>query len=122
MKFLLPATLLIAALPSFAQDIAALTADTKKTVLPVVPKVVNAMQDAVASKEVAGAIPVCREQAPELIKEKRQETGWDIRRVSLKTRNAERGTPDLWEARQLADFNIRAANGEKIDSLEKTKS
>lgn len=121
MKFLLPATLLIAALPSFAQDIAALTADTKKTVLPVVPKVVNAMQDAVASKGVAGAIPVCREQAPELIKEKRQETGWDIRRVSLKTRNAERGTPDLWEARQLADFNIRAANGEKIDSLEKSE-
>ncbi|WP_295004556.1 DUF3365 domain-containing protein [uncultured Dechloromonas sp.] len=121
MKFLLPATLLMAALPSFAQDLAALTAETKKTVLPVVPKVVNAMQDAVADKGVAGAIPVCKEQAPALIKEKRQETGWDIRRVSLRTRNAERATPDLWEARQLADFNIRAAQGEKIDSLEKSE-
>ncbi len=121
MKKILPMTLLLAALPVFAQDLAALTAETKKTVLPVVPKVVSAMQDAVAEKGVAGAIPVCKEQAPELIKAKRQETGWDIRRVSLKTRNAERGTPDLWEVRQLADFNIRAANGEKIETLEKSE-
>lgn len=121
MKAQLALALLVAALPALAQDIAALTAETKKAVLPVVPKVVNAMQEAVAEKGVAGAIPVCKEQAPELIKAKRQETGWDIRRVSLKTRNAERGTPDLWEVRQLADFNIRAGNGEKIDTLEKSE-
>lgn len=121
MKALFPLTLLVAALPALAYDLGALTAETKKTVLPVVPKVVNAMQDAVAEKGVAGAIPVCKEQAPALIKEKRQETGWDIRRVSLKTRNPERATPDLWEVRQLADFNIRAANGEKIDTLEKSE-
>src|SRR5574343_1417872 len=121
MKALLPTALLIAALPALAQDVAALTVDTKKKVLPVVPTVVAAMQEAVADKGVAGAIPVCKEQAPALIKAKRQETGWDIRRVSLKTRNAERGTPDLWEVRQLADFNIRAANGEKLDSIEKSE-
>jgi hypothetical protein len=121
MKIQLAVALLVASLPALAQDIPALTAETKKAVLPVVPKVVNAMQEAVAEKGVAGAIPVCKEQAPELIKAKRQETGWDIRRVSLKTRNAERATPDLWEVRQLADFNIRAANGEKIDTLEKSE-
>jgi hypothetical protein len=121
MKTPLAITLLVASLPALAQDIGALTAETKKAVLPVVPKVVAAMQEAVAEKGVAGAIPVCKEQAPELIKAKRKETGWDIRRVSLKTRNAERGTPDLWEVRQLADFNIRAANGEKIDTMEKSE-
>jgi len=121
MKPLLALSLIAAVLPAFAQDIAALTADTKKTVLPVVPKVVAAMQEAVAEKGVAGAIPVCKVQAPELIKAKRQETGWDIRRVSLKTRNAERGTPDIWEVRQLADFNIRAGNGEKPETLEKSE-
>lgn len=57
--------LLFAAVPATAQDLNALTADTKKTVLPVVPKVVNAMQKAVAAKGVAGAIPVRKEQAPE---------------------------------------------------------
>lgn len=121
MKNLFAATLFLAALPVLAQDIGILTADTKKTVLPVVPKVVNAMQEAVAEKGVAGAIPVCKEQAPALIKEKRNETGWDIRRVSLKARNPERGTPDLWEVRQLADFNIRAANGEKPETIEKSE-
>jgi len=121
MKKLLPLSLLLAAWPALAQDIAALTAETKKAVLPVVPKVVNAMQEAVADKGVAGAIPVCKEQAPELIAQKRKETGWDIRRVSLKSRNAERGTPDLWEARVLADFNIRAAHGEKPETLEKSE-
>jgi len=121
MKAFLPIALVLATLPALAQDIGALTADTKKTVLPVVPKVVNAMQEAVAAKGVAGAIPVCKEEAPALIKEKRKETGWEIRRVSLKTRNAERATPDLWEVRQLADFNIRAATGEKPETLEKSE-
>lgn len=121
MKYILPISLALFAFPTLAQDISTLTADTKKTVLPVVPKVVNAMQEAVKSQGIAGAIPVCKEQAPALIMEKRKETGWDIRRVSLKTRNAERGTPDLWEVRQLADFNIRAAQGEKPDTLEKSE-
>jgi hypothetical protein len=121
MKTSLPIALLFAAFPALAQDVGALTADTKKTVLPVVPKVVAAMQEAVAEKGVSGAIPVCKEKAPALIKDKRMETGWDIRRVSLKARNAERGTPDVWEARQLADFNFRAANGEKIDTMEKSE-
>lgn len=118
MKTLLPFALIAAALPAFAQDLASLTADTKQTVLPVIPKVVGAMQETVAAKGSAEAIPVCRDIAPQIIKGMREQTGWDIRRVSLKTRNAQRGTPDLWEARQLADFNIRAANGEKPETLE----
>jgi hypothetical protein len=119
MKTILAIALVAAALPALAQDVAALTAETRKTVLPVVPQVVNAMQEAVAAQGVAGAIPVCKVQAPALIEQKRAETGWDIRRVSLRTRNAARATPDLWEARQLADFNIRAAQGEKPETLEK---
>jgi hypothetical protein len=84
MKLPLTLILLTATLHAGAQDVGALTAETKKTVLPVVPKVVNAMQEAVAEKGVAGAIPVCKDQAPRLIKEVRDSTGWSIRRVSLK--------------------------------------
>lgn len=121
MKPLFAISLLFAALPVVAQDLGALTAETKKAVLPLIPQVLNTMQVVVAQTGTAGAIPVCKDQAPQLIKEKRQETGWDIRRVSLKARNAERATPDLWEVRQLADFNIRAANGEKPETLEKSE-
>ena len=118
MKMPFAVLLTVAAWPALAQDVAALTAETKATVLPVVPKVVAAMQEAVATRGVADAIPVCKEQAPQLIKEKRQETGWDIRRVSLKARNPERGTPDAWEAEKLAEFERRAASGEKPESIE----
>jgi len=121
MKRLLLSALISLSSPVWASDVNALTLETKKTVLPVIPKVVSAMQDAVANMGVAGAIPVCKDQAPQLIMEKRKETGWDIRRVSLKVRNQERGIPDVWEARQLADFNIRAANGEKPETLEKSE-
>lgn len=99
-------------------DVAAALAETKKTALPLLPKVVGAMQAAVAAKGAAGAIPVCRVEAPTLLHALRQQTGWDIRRVSLKTRNPVTGTPDAWEVRQLADFNIRAANGEKPEQIE----
>ena len=112
------ALLVTCSLPVCAQDVAALTAETRSTVLPVVPKVIATMQEAVANEGVAGAIPVCKDLAPQLIAKKRAETGWDIRRVSLKTRNAARGTPDPWEAVQLADFDRRAAAAEKPETIE----
>ena len=121
MKFkslVLLCSLLAAADLALAQDIDAVLADTKKTALPLLPKVVGAMQSAVAAKGTAGAIPVCRVEAPALLHEMRQQTGWNIQRVSLKTRNAVTGTPDAWEAKQLALFNIRAANGEKPEQME----
>ncbi len=66
--------LLTTALPTFAQDLGSLTAESKKAVLPVVPKVVSALQEAVTEKGAAGATPVCKEEAPELIKAKPQGT------------------------------------------------
>ena len=121
MKATVGIALLVCTLPVCAQDLAALTGETRATVLPVIPKVIATMQEAVATEGVAGAIPVCKDLAPQLIGAKRAETGWDIRRVSLKTRNAERGTPDAWEAAQLADFDRRAASGEKPETIEKSE-
>ncbi len=103
---------------TLAQDPAALLEETRKTALPLLPKVVKTMQQAVKEEGVVGAIPVCKVKAPLLLQELRQQTGWNIRRVSLKTRNDATGTPDVWEARQLADFNIRAAAGTRPDALE----
>lgn len=116
LAFALP--LLLATQTLWAQDADALLTDTRKTALPVLPKVVKAMQTAVKEQGPVGAIGVCKEKAPQLLQEIRQQTGWEIRRVSLKTRNAATGTPDVWEARQLAEFNIRVANGAKPETLE----
>lgn len=111
-------TLACIALNVQAQDLDALKLDTRKQALPVLPKVVAMMKETVVAKGAVDAIPVCKDKAPQLIKEQSDKTGWQMHRVSLKTRNPERGAPDVWEARQLADFNIRATNGEKPDTLE----
>lgn len=121
MKLPIGVALLVCTLPVCAQDLAALSAETRKTVLPVIPNVIARMQEAVAKEGVAGAIPVCKDLAPQLIAKKRAETGWDIRRVSLKTRNAERATPDAWEEAQLAEFDRRAAAGEKPETIERSE-
>jgi mono/diheme cytochrome c family protein len=118
MKPMLLCAALVLSGQALAQDVGALIADTRKQALPVLPKVVGMMQETVKAEGAAGAIPVCKEKAPELLKARADELGWQMGRVSLKARNPERGTPDVWEARQLADFNIRAANGEKPASLE----
>ena len=52
-----------------AQDLDALKVDTRKNALPVLPKVVGMMQETVAAKGPVEAIPVCKEKAPELLKE-----------------------------------------------------
>lgn len=50
------------------------------------------------------AIKVCSEQAPDIAKKLSAETGWQIKRVSLKPRNASTAVADRWEKMVLMDF------------------
>lgn len=101
-----------------AEDLAALTRETREATQPLLGKVVGTVKENLAKSTPHETVDVCREKLPGLVKETREKTGWDIRRVSLKTRNPERGTPDEWEAKVLADFDRRAAAGEKRETLE----
>ena len=66
----------------------------------------------------AQAIGVCRSVAPEIAGKLSRQMGARVARVSLKTRNPLLGTPDAWEQQVLADFDRRAAAGEKPEALE----
>jgi hypothetical protein len=66
----------------------------------------------------ASAIGVCRDKAPQMAKAASEETGWSIRRVSLRNRNP-KAVPDAWERAALEDFDKRAAAGESPATLEK---
>jgi hypothetical protein len=118
-RFVMP---LLLASSSFAfaapADVAQLTQETRVATQPLLGKVVGTVKETLQSKPPHETVDVCREKLPGMVKEAREKTGWNIRRVSLKTRNAERGTPDEWEAKVLADFDRRAAAGEKRDGLE----
>lgn len=100
------------------QDLERLKLDTRQKALPVLPQVAGMATAEVQQRGAAQAIPVCKEKAPQALQRKAEETGWRLSRVSLKTRNPDRGRADAWEARHLADFNIRSAQGEKPEALE----
>lgn len=65
----------------------------------------------------AGAIGVCRDQAPALAAEVSRENGCTIRRTSLKIRNP-KNAPDAWERHVLDTFAKEAALGKDPASLE----
>ena len=87
------------------------------TMLP--PKLLVSLQEEISKSGPEGAIPVCKDMAPKMAGEISQQTGWKIKRVSLKARNDARAIPDEWEKIALEDFDKRAAAGEPPAQLEK---
>ncbi len=63
------------------------------------------------------AIAVCSTEAPGIASELSQETGWQIKRVSLKPRNQMTARPDEWERTILQQFNERLAEGESPEKI-----
>jgi len=63
------------------------------------------------------AIEVCSQQAPRIADALSAESGWLVRRVSLKSRNASRAVPDQWERKVLISFDQRQAKGEPVSGI-----
>ncbi len=85
------------------------------------PKLLAVLTDAIAAGGPEGAIAVCRDTAPQMAKVTSQQSGWAIRRVSLRNRNP-KAVPDPWETTVLADFDRRAAAGESPATLERAET
>ncbi|WP_295883081.1 DUF3365 domain-containing protein [uncultured Thiohalocapsa sp.] len=58
------------------------------------------------------AVGVCKDKAPAIAAELSEESGWEVGRTSLKTRNTALNAPDAWETEVLEQFESRKANGE----------
>lgn len=104
--------------PASASD-DALLGEARKVATMLPPKLLAVLQEEISKSGPEGAIPVCRDMAPKMAGEISQQTGWKIKRVSLKTRNEARAIPDAWEQAALEDFDRRAAAGEPPAQLEK---
>lgn len=104
-------------LPALAQDDAMLT-DARKVAAAVPPKLLDMLNTQIAKDGPASAVAVCSEKAPQMAKAASEQTGWAIRRVSLRNRNP-KAVPDAWELAALNDFDQRTAAGEKPATLEK---
>ena len=62
------------------------------------------------------AIEVCANKAPAIAKQLSQETGWNVKRVSLKARSTS-AKPDMWEEKVLKDFDAQQAAGKPAGKL-----
>lgn len=108
---------LACALPALADE-AKLMEDARKVAVSIPPKLLEVLHTEIKASGPEGAIGVCRDRAPKMAAAASAETGWNIRRVSLKNRNP-KAVPDAWEKAVLDDFEKRAAAGEKPTGLEK---
>lgn len=70
------------------------------------PKLIKIMQ----SDGPVAAIQVCATEAPLIAQNLSQQTGWQVKRVSLKARNQPTAIPDEWEQQVLKSFDKSAAN------------
>jgi Protein of unknown function (DUF3365) len=84
------------------------------------PKLLAVLQEEIARGGPEGAIGVCREQAPALARAASEQSGWAVKRVSLRNRNP-KAVPDAWERAALEDFDRRAAAKESPATLEKAE-
>lgn len=111
---------LLAAGVGVAADEPAWQGDARQVAGAVPPKLLATLTRAIDQSGPEGAIAVCRDEAPKLAKAASEQTGWTIRRVSLRERNP-KAVPDAWERAALEDFDRRAAAGESPATLEKAE-
>jgi len=96
----------------------AMLGEARKVATTLPPKLLAALQQEISKSGPEGAILVCKDMAPKMAGEISRQTGWKIKRVSLKARNDARAIPDAWEKAALEDFDKRAAAGEPPAQLE----
>ncbi len=117
LRFALPLAAAAACAHAFADDDRMFT-EARSVASSVPPKLLAVLQEELQKNGAAQACHVCSRKAPEMARAASEQTGWAIRRVSLKNRNP-KAVPDAWEEAVLKDFDRRAAAGEKPTSLEK---
>ena len=109
---------LLCSLNALADD-AGLLDEARKVASSVPPKLLQVLNEEIARGGVAQAVGVCNEKAPQMAKAASEQSGWTIRRVSLRNRNP-KAVPDAWERAALEEFDRRAAAGEAPATLEKS--
>lgn len=65
------------------------------------------------------AVAVCKDEAPAIASRLSRESGWQVKRVGTRVRNALTGMPDAWEQQELRRFAELLRNGESAATLER---
>jgi len=114
------AVLALASVTALAQDPALrkMTGESRAVVSELTRRIGGELRKEMESSGPLASVMTCQYSSPEVASELSRKTGWRVSRVSLKPRNPAAGTPDAWEQQVLAEFDRRAAAGEKADEFE----
>lgn len=99
---------------------AAWVGEARHVASSVPPQLLAMLQPAIQQRGPAGAIEICSKEAPKLAKAASEQSGWQVRRVSLKNRNP-KGVPDAWERATLESFDKAQAAGVDPAKLERAE-
>lgn len=95
-------------------------ADARGVASAVPPRLLKVLTEAIDKGGPVDALGVCQDAAPKMAQAASEQSGWAIRRVSLRNRNP-KAVPDAWELATLQDFDRRAAAGEPVQTLERAE-
>lgn len=115
---LLAGWLIIGSPPISADDFPVLESEARKIVSRFAGELKPELKQALEEGGPVNAIEVCSKRAPEIAQRLSRQTDWTVKRVSLKPRNRETGTPDAWEKAVLETFDRRQSAGESPGDLE----
>jgi hypothetical protein len=96
------------------QEAAGITGQFVGTLLPT-------LQQAMQEGGAVNGINVCSVQAPLIAQNLSEQSGWQVKRVSLKARNNTLAIPDAWEMAVLQEFDQRQQSGEPAGQIHKAE-
>lgn len=82
------------------------------------PRLLAVLVAAIQKSGPAEAISTCKDEAPKMARAASEQTGWQVRRVSLGNRNP-KAAPDAWERKSLEAFDRSQAAGADVSQLER---
>jgi hypothetical protein len=97
-------------------DTAALHAEASRIAAQFVGQLKPELQAAMKAGGPTHAIAVCAEKAPAIARQLSRETGWSVKRVSLKSRNQDSARPDPWERGHLHAFDQSVVDEIPLDA------
>jgi hypothetical protein len=107
---------LAAAVGALSVNAVATTQDDAEQAQAIIKEFATTLQGELKAALKAGgpvnAVSVCQDKAPAIAADLSEQSGWEVGRTSLKTRNTALNTPDEWETNVLEQFEARKANGE----------
>lgn len=107
----------IAAPFSFGQEPDQRLESSRAAVIKFASELKDELMGALFTGGATAAIEICSKKAPEIAAQISKETGFKVRRTSLKIRN-EANAPDEWELKTLQSFEKRLAEGEDPTAME----